>query len=693
VAVKGDEIRARQVANQIALRDAVTQYGVSKIFTFHTTVKSAASFVADGNEGVRTHLPDFSGLHVSGTMPTARRERVMKEFRSAPRAVMSNARCLTEGVDVPAVDMVAFLSPRKSKVDIVQAIGRAMRKSDGKETGYILIPLYLEQKAGESIEEAVARANFEEVWDILQSLQEQDEVLAELIREAAQAKGRGKGFDDSRFSDRIAFTGPVLALESIRQAVTTKVLERLESSWDFFFGQLLKFKEENGHCLVTKNNSLGAWVGRQRHEKKKGILTQYKIDKLNQVEFCWDADRTKPWDYFYHQLVEFKKIYSHCNVPAKHAENQRLAHWVSSQRARNRLGSLDKNYKDLLDTIGFSWSLTSPKKTWETFYIELSDYKKREGHANVPVNYKDKQLANWLRKQRELLVKDRLPLENRNRLLSLGVIADPFNSYWDEQFAKLVTFSENHGHTKVPARWNEDRKLSTWVDKQRQKYKSGLLSDAKIERLISIGFVFSFHEDTWEKKYSELEDYYKRTGHSDVPARWKENKALATWVGVQRINYKKGSLSNERIQLLERFNFLWDERGIAWDKNYASLKEFYDRFAHTRVPRIWPENTALPGWMQNLRTLKKKELLTSEQIESLLNIGFSFHPHDDQWNQSYNSLKDLIQNNSSFNIREDDIPKSLKRWLFTQQQGFFAGKLSNDRLSKLRALGFEWKVR
>ena len=67
---------------------------------------------------------------------------------------MSNARCLTEGVDVPAVDVVAFLAPRKSKVDIVQAAGRAMRKADGKETGYVLLPLFLETQENETIEEA-----------------------------------------------------------------------------------------------------------------------------------------------------------------------------------------------------------------------------------------------------------------------------------------------------------------------------------------------------------------------------------------------------------------------------------------------------------------------------------------------------------------------------------------------------------
>jgi len=102
---------------------------------------------------------------------------------------VSNARCLTEGVDVPAVDMVAFLSPRRSRVDIVQATGRAMRRSPGKTTGYVLVPLYVELTAGETVEAAVNRAQFDEVWDVLQSVQEQDDVLAEIIRVCAKSAG------------------------------------------------------------------------------------------------------------------------------------------------------------------------------------------------------------------------------------------------------------------------------------------------------------------------------------------------------------------------------------------------------------------------------------------------------------------------------------------------------------------------
>ena len=114
---------------------------------------------------------------------------------------MSNSRCLTDGIDVPTVDMVAFLTPTRSNVDIVQAVGRAMRNAPGKTTGYILVPLYVDLTQGEreasaswsespqsqptqeSLDAAVARAEFDEVWAVLQALQEQDEVLDDIIHQ------------------------------------------------------------------------------------------------------------------------------------------------------------------------------------------------------------------------------------------------------------------------------------------------------------------------------------------------------------------------------------------------------------------------------------------------------------------------------------------------------------------------------
>ena len=184
VIVKGDAVKARHVANQLALQAAAKKHGVSKIFTFHRSVASAAAFTGDGPEGIGNHLSGFDAFHVNGSMPTSERENIMTEFRSASKAVISNAKCLTEGVDVPAVDMVAFLTPKRSRVDIVQATGRAMRKAPGKTTGYVLVPLFVEQAQGETIEEALARTEFDEIWNVLQAMQEQDDMLAETIHQS-----------------------------------------------------------------------------------------------------------------------------------------------------------------------------------------------------------------------------------------------------------------------------------------------------------------------------------------------------------------------------------------------------------------------------------------------------------------------------------------------------------------------------
>jgi predicted helicase len=226
VIVEGDVVHAHTVANQIAIQKACEAHDLKKVFSFHRSVASARDFTGDSSSSIRSHLPDYSAYHVNGEMQTARREREMRAFREANRAIMSNARCLTEGVDVPAVDVVAFLSPRKSTVDIVQAAGRAMRTTPGKETGYVLLPLFLETQENETIEEALERTDFEEAWDVLQAMQEQDAVLAEIIREMREERGRLGGFDDSRLRDRVEVLGPEISIHVLRSAVSTAIIDR-----------------------------------------------------------------------------------------------------------------------------------------------------------------------------------------------------------------------------------------------------------------------------------------------------------------------------------------------------------------------------------------------------------------------------------------------------------------------------------
>ena len=116
--------------------------------------------------------------HVDGNMNALERNDHLQWLKEQPSKnecrILSNAKCLSEGVDVPALDAVMFLTPRKSKVDIVQSVGRVMRKSKDKGYGYIILPIVI--KAGTKPEDALNdNEAYEMVWGVLQALRAHDD--------------------------------------------------------------------------------------------------------------------------------------------------------------------------------------------------------------------------------------------------------------------------------------------------------------------------------------------------------------------------------------------------------------------------------------------------------------------------------------------------------------------------------------
>src|SRR3954454_1249958 len=93
---------------------------------------------------------------------------------------MTNARCLTEGVDIPAIDCVLFADPKQSVVDIVQAAGRALRRSKGKKYGYILLPLIIPSDM--DLDAFAETTAFRQITKTIAALSTQDERIAEEFR-------------------------------------------------------------------------------------------------------------------------------------------------------------------------------------------------------------------------------------------------------------------------------------------------------------------------------------------------------------------------------------------------------------------------------------------------------------------------------------------------------------------------------
>ncbi|GAA7184638.1 hypothetical protein HpCK11_11140 [Helicobacter pylori] len=140
--------------------------------------------------------------HIDGTMNCKDRlEKLEKlnEFQPNTCKVLSNARCLSEGVDVPALDSIVFFDGKSAMVDIIQAVGRVMRKAKHKKRGYIILPIALEESEIQNLDEAVNNTNFKNIWKVIKALRSHD---PSLVDEATfREKIKIFGSDDEKHQD------------------------------------------------------------------------------------------------------------------------------------------------------------------------------------------------------------------------------------------------------------------------------------------------------------------------------------------------------------------------------------------------------------------------------------------------------------------------------------------------------------
>lgn len=698
VIVDGDEVKARQVANQIALASVVQKYGIKKAFTFHTSVSSAKSFVTDGPEGIATHLPQFQALHVNGSMNTADREKVMKAFRQASEATLSNARCLTEGVDVPAVDLVAFMAPKRSLVDIVQATGRAMRKSEGKVRGYIIVPLYVEQARGESVEQAVLRSDFSEVWRVIDNLKQVDDVLAHEISAMRQEKGRTGGYDDSRSREPFDILGPELSLDQLRASITAKCLEDVGDPWDERYGQLLAYWEIHGTTEIPARSKdqplLAKWIVNQRVARRANKLSAERIALLDKLGFNWNPNHAE-WRTRYLDLVEYKRVNGHCNVPQTLSKGGlALASWLSNQRMERRRGLLDPERERLLTNLGVEWNRAPG--TWEMRFQELLKYKEEHGHCRVPARSpKNKLLAGWVVKQRVDWRKGKISAERKQRMDAIGFqwkVSNDVDETWAIRLAQLKEFHQQHGHSRVTRENETSSGLASWVQAKRSAQGTRTMTEEQKAVLSQLGFWREAPRDSsgWDSMYAALRQYKLEFGDTLVPFGWEVNPSLATWVGRNRTAKRRGELEPHKIAQLDALGFDWEPKVVRWSRMMDALRAFVKANGHCSVP--WSDR-ALSSWLSGQRAALKSGRLTQAQAKALNELGILDSSFTERWEHHFPILREYFRLHGHCDIARshpqiDDFPE----WMAEVRAARKAGKLVQEQVLQLDAIGFDWNA-
>lgn len=494
-----------------------------------------------------------------------------------------------------------------------------------------------------------------------------------------------------------------------------------ELSWNRYYAEAKEYYAENGDLKVpatykTKNGiKLGAWISNLRTYRKNGaqscFLTEERIAALNKIGMVWDVYDTL-WVRNISAATNYYNEYGNLDVPLEYIaqDGTKLGLWISNMRGAVRGGDnkhrLTAEQIAELNAIGMIWQ-TKKDRAWELGYVHAQQYLNEHGNLSVPTTFISPdgyKLGAWICDQREnaLCLKE----ERKSRLNELGMIWAKEKS-WDKGYALACDFYTEHGHLNVPHDYVVDGVwLNKWINEQKQ-IRAGnrgekKLTDEKVRLLENIDISWELGKErmiksAWNEQYSEAAKFFKENGHLNVSGNYRtaSGKKLQVWIVRQRRAYKGGGLSQEQIAKLESIGMVW-ELADTWEVGFVHAKEYAANNGDLFVPigYVCTDGYKLGNWVANQRrvygSISKQKQLTSNQIERLESIGMVWNVSDYTWTHSYDKALQYFQRHGNLRIKRGTIDADgfdLWSWINDQKKRYKQGKLSQDRVFKLAAIG------
>ncbi|MFD7732155.1 Helicase associated domain protein [Kitasatospora phosalacinea] len=469
-----DEVPAEQLAAmQAGLLKIAAERGLKRTITFHNRTLEARYFGETLNQTVeRLHSQDPEkypaevwAQWLSGEHPVDFREEVIGEFGLTEEddglayRVISQCKILGEGVDIPNADSVLILG-RGSMVDIVQAVGRALRIKPGeKKTASLIVPVFL--KPGEKPGDILESDSYGPLVKVLTALRSHDERMVEALAvpqrsgqrttgrsaEAAYAPGEGHGGGAAGVGGAGAFTLPV-RFESgpgddvLALFIASRVLNSETQLWREAMGHVRNWYNEHGHLdvpyaeLVGENGNypLGRWLSDRRVENAAGELATWRVAQLDGFGMIWSVSDARFEAGLSWARVWAKDHGGSLTAPARGSiGGYAIGSWLSELRAAAQVpdgqpGSLAPERRRALEEIDPWWCPTWPI-TWQRAYAAArSWWLEADGEpdwADLPEStlFEGEQLGRWVLAQRA--GHPGLEAEQQELLVAIGIEADP----------------------------------------------------------------------------------------------------------------------------------------------------------------------------------------------------------------------------------------------------------------------------
>ncbi len=311
--------------------------------------------------------------HIDGTMNCKHRLEKLEELNAYEHKtckVLSNARCLNEGVDVPALDSIVFFDGKSTMVDIIQAVGRVMRKAKHKKKGYIILPIALEESEIQNLNEAVNNTNFKNIWKVLKALRSHD---SSLVDEATfREKIKVFGSDDEKHQDD----------ESLQENTTQQTQNDSKQAQKTLFDAitLQNLADAMYNVLPTKLGDRNYW---ENFGKKTGKIARILNECLKNIF----GKNPEIFDHFLNSL----KDTIHANVKEDEALDMIISHIITKPVFDALLGgdsknpiakALDKMVKKLSD-LGLEAETKDLKNFYESVKTEATRAKSHKSQQQL----------------------------------------------------------------------------------------------------------------------------------------------------------------------------------------------------------------------------------------------------------------------------------------------------------------------
>lgn len=312
--------------------------------------------------------------HVDGSMNALIRQSALDWLKGRVEKdecrILSNARCLSEGIDVPALDAVVFFDTRESIVDIVQSVGRVMRKAQGKQYGYIILPVCIPSDKIKDYNAYIeSDPQFKGIWKVIKALRAHDESLVDeaVFRRKIKVIGGDSqgGQDGDGGGDQLPIDFPALPIDAVNEAVYAAIPKKLGDRE--YWSEWAKSISEVARRLVIRIEALiesNVMVAEDFARFLKGLQDTLNpgVTQTEAIEMLAQHILTLP---------VFQALFAETNFPEHNAVGkalQEIVEKLDSAALESETEGLEKFYQNIQERISLAKSDKSKQEVIRNLY-------------------------------------------------------------------------------------------------------------------------------------------------------------------------------------------------------------------------------------------------------------------------------------------------------------------------------------